>query len=373
VAFLMMDPQPHYLLQADAFLHGRLDINPNIPGMIDVALFDGRAYVVFPPGPALVLLPLVAIFGVGHTNAILFGLLLASLTILTAYRLLSRMGVGGSTRVWYLAAFALGTGFWFAVLRSSQVWYLAHVVAVLFMMLALSEALGGGRPLLAGSYLGMALLSRQLAIFLIPLITVLFWERARSSGNQIWRVLFRLSAPIVLAGAGMLAFNWARFGSVLDSGYGHIQLSGFLAQRVAEFGLFSLHYLPFNLMYMFIQGWHATFAGPDKLHYLSVDPFGTSLLVASPFLVAALWAKARPSVKWSAWLGIVAAMVVMLLYYNNGMAQANVQRFSLDILPALFFLMVKASSRVNMRLLRAAIVYAVTLNVLTLILFPPLI
>ena len=63
-------------------------------------------------------------------------------------------------------------------------------------------------------------------------------------------------------------------------------------------------------------------------------------------------------------------MAVMLLYYNNGMAQANVQRFSLDVLPALFFLMVKASPRVEARWVRAGIAYAVALNVLTLIVFP---
>ncbi len=343
---------------------------PSAPGLKDVAMFDGRAYVAFPPGPALILLPLVAVFGAEHTNPILVALLLGVVAVLTAVRLLRRLGVDPPTRAWYVLAFALGTGFWFAVMRSSQVWYLAHVVAVLFMMLALEEATGGGRPLLAGAYISMAFLSRQLAVFMIPLIGVLVWERAKTRPEGLWGVLARFSVPIVLAGAGFMAFNMARFGNPFESGYSHLLLSGFLAQRVAQYGLFSLHYLPFNLLYMFLQGWHATIGGPDKLHYLSVDPFGTSLIVASPFLVAAAWAEGQRWVKWAAWLGIAAALGVMMLYYNNGMAQTNVQRFSLDIMPALFFLMVKARSRVNARLLRAGIVYAVALNVLTLIVFP---
>lgn len=40
--------------------------------------------------------------------------------------------------------------------------------------------------------------------------------------------------------AGYLAINAARFGSPLDTGYAHIQLTGFLGARVARYGLFNL-------------------------------------------------------------------------------------------------------------------------------------
>ena len=47
---------------ADAFLRGRADIPVRL-GPYDVILLDGRIYVPFPPFPAIVLMPLVALVG----------------------------------------------------------------------------------------------------------------------------------------------------------------------------------------------------------------------------------------------------------------------------------------------------------------------
>lgn len=60
----------HYVHQARAFLHGRLDI-PEPFG--NVATYRGRHYVVFPPFPAVLITPLVAVFG-SHTRTTIVSL-----------------------------------------------------------------------------------------------------------------------------------------------------------------------------------------------------------------------------------------------------------------------------------------------------------
>jgi hypothetical protein len=47
---------------------------------IDCAVFGGRTYIVFPPVPALVALPFVAVFGTGFAGFIALGAATAGLT-----------------------------------------------------------------------------------------------------------------------------------------------------------------------------------------------------------------------------------------------------------------------------------------------------
>src|SRR3954468_21776472 len=59
-------PYNHFALLADAWLHGRLDLGgppPAYTGNNDFAVFGDRVYVSFPPFPAPVLAPFVALAG----------------------------------------------------------------------------------------------------------------------------------------------------------------------------------------------------------------------------------------------------------------------------------------------------------------------
>ena len=59
-------PYNHYALLAESWLEGRLDLGgapPPYSGNNDFAAFGGKWYVSFPPFPALLLVPLVALAG----------------------------------------------------------------------------------------------------------------------------------------------------------------------------------------------------------------------------------------------------------------------------------------------------------------------
>ena len=53
------NPYRSYALQACAWLNGRLDLEKDYP-WLELAIYEGKYYVSFPPFPSLVLLPFAA-------------------------------------------------------------------------------------------------------------------------------------------------------------------------------------------------------------------------------------------------------------------------------------------------------------------------
>ena len=218
---------PHFVLLADAIWHGRLWIDPlRSAQLVDVTPFGGRVYVAFPPLPALLMLPFVAVAGPDF-NDVRFTLALGALNAGLAYLAVRRLstpgfaGPGislGRRPAAVVAAFlAVGTVHYYAALMG-RVWFTAHVVAVTCLLLYLWECAGRGRPLVAGAALAGALLARPPAIF-----GAVFWLGLASHRYVAWRGLVVPAALFALApGVAMallLALNALRFGNPLDFGY----------------------------------------------------------------------------------------------------------------------------------------------------------
>jgi hypothetical protein len=367
-AFSTGSPNQHVRM-AEALLHGRSWIEHR---SLDVAMHEGRSYVVFPPFPALVLVPFVAVLGTERTNVVLIGLGLAAVTLLVANRLLERLGIEPDRRVWLLVAFFAGTVYWDCLRRSQLVYYFSHVVAVTCVMLALHELFGKGRGALVGLYWGFAVLSRQMSLYLGLFFLMALAEP--ESGRWRTRQMAGFAATGALCIGAYLAWNWWRFGDPLDMGYGHISPpGGLLGQRIERFGLFHPVYIPYNFVHLFLQGVHVEFREPLRLDGLAMDPAGTSLTFASPFVLAAFWCRRwqRPLL-WSAWISIGLVVVHTLAYHNNGFPQSNGQRFTLDFLPLLFVLIALGSRELPGSLWKGAVLLAVGLNVLALYIVPML-
>jgi hypothetical protein len=389
----------HYLHQAHAFLQGRLDIEQPFG---DVATYNGRYYVVFPPFPALLITPLVALFG-PHTRTTLVSLVLTALNFFVLRGVLRRLGVERDLRRWLLAGFFLGTAYTTSMFQTYESWHFAHLVAVTCLLLAIYEVLGRGRGVLVGLCCGLAFLSRHLCVYAALFLAVALWQRRRgglalaesrqnsATGGRdahptrrdahpvlhAWRGRAALTeiahgvgflAALGLCGGVYLYLNWRRFGNPFDTGYAYIPLKEFLAERVADYGLFHSAYVPFNLAYLFLQGPHISFGGPAVLNVEGVDRFGTSITFASPFVFFALLARWNRPLLWGAWLSIVLPIVHMVFYYSNGATQTNAQRFTLDFLPILMLLVALGARRAAPTWWKVAIGYSVALNAVSLFL-----
>ena len=357
-----------YVHQAAAFLKGRLDIPRHYH---DTAVFEGRYYVPFPPAPAVLMLPLVALLGVHRTNPVLVGLAVAIFSVWLLGRILRRLGVEKGAIPWLLVGYFLGTVYWSCVVMGAGVWFTAHLVSTAALFLAIDEALGRKRGILVGLYLGISFLSRQLTAFLAPFLIALLLAEGEPAPMAVrLRRLVGFAVSCALLGGAYLAFNWARFGNPFDSGYKYLLLGGHLLERFLQFGLFHPRYVLFNAFYLFVQGFHVNFTGSRFLTIGGMDGWGTSLVAASPFLFASLAARGRKPLLWAAWASILLCLVPQLFYYNNGWWQINGQRFTMDFLPVLILLTALGVRHVQGAVWKGAVAYAVFLNALALVIVP---
>ena len=142
VFFLSKGPSPgqnHFVYLAEAFLHGRLGVSDGGTVLAEIVPFKGNYFVVYPPMPAVLLLPFVALFGTNFDQG-LMSILLACFGVAATWLMLKKTGMKGNKALWLTALFGFGTCFWFTAAVGSA-WYIEHVSAVLFLTLAIIFAL----------------------------------------------------------------------------------------------------------------------------------------------------------------------------------------------------------------------------------------
>ncbi|MBM3123572.1 MAG: hypothetical protein FJZ87_00695 [Chloroflexi bacterium] len=147
---------PQYVYLAYSLLNGHLDLVAFPESKFDLIHYQDKWYVPGGIGPALLLLPFVAIFGYGISD-ILFGVILGAINVALIYHLLGKMKPIISSQIWITILFAFGTVHWW-ISSVGSVWFNAHLVACLFMILYVKSTIDD-RPWLAGLCLGLASLS----------------------------------------------------------------------------------------------------------------------------------------------------------------------------------------------------------------------
>lgn len=359
-----------YAALAEAFLDGRLHVDACMDD--DCALYDGRSWVIFPPFPAVVAMPFVALFGPGFSGFILLAALASGVSLVLWWRIFERLSVEPATAVWLVLAIGFATPLYYVTIRGDGVWFFAQAIAFLLVAIAIHEAVRGGSLVLAGICIGLAFLTRQFTILYLPFLFALALrpgEPLLSLKWPHWRRALALGLPVAAALIVYLVYNQVRFGDPLDTGYGYIAAwaageDNMISNRLREHGLFSSAYLVFNALYLAVQGFHARFEGPYLTDLAGLDPSGSSLLAASPFVLLAVFAPMRRPVVIG--LLVIAAMVApMLFYHSNGFSQYNVQRYTLDWLPILFVMLALAVKPGLRPALQVLVTYAIGLNVVT--------
>ncbi len=337
---------PHFAYQADAWLHGQLHLRVPPPDLEDWARLDDRWYVSFPPGPALLMLPGVALWGLGFDD-VAFTLPFAAANVLLLFLFLERLRTTGESarsrgeNAALSFLFAFGTVAFSCSIRG-EVWYTAEVLGVSATCLYLLAAHRAGHPFLAGLAWSFAGITRTPLLFsgLFFALEVMAgggplgasWrQRATWLDGRRWRLvgLFALgAAPLLLLAASM---NWARFGSPIDFGHAHLWHNRVNAD-IQRHGLFSLHYLEKQL--------HAAFTRLPRVEggRLAYHPDGMSLLLTTPLFAYLLWPRERPRLHRILWLTVAATALPGFLYQNTGYVQFG-YRFSLDWTPHLFALL----------------------------------
>jgi hypothetical protein len=384
----------HFVWQASAWLEGQFGIRYPItatggsPGndyfqdVFPIAGTDpSRALIPFPPLPALVLLPFVAVFGL-TTNAQLIATFIGAIDVAIAFWLLGRLPLDQSVRIASSIFLGLGTVLWYAAQLGST-WFLAHVVAVGLTLAAIGIALeadpraaqgdheaavadpGGHlllgldrRQLLAGLLFGLACTARLTVVFGAPFFVLV-------GGGGTWR------KRAVAAGIGtaiplgvFLAYNLLSTGHLLTPVYDYLYQAETASYPQLDYhagwSIEDPRYLIQNLPLML--GGLPDILRPctdptDARGFFSVDcplivprDVGMGLFVTSPawllgFLSLRWWGIDR-LVTGSA-IAVGAIAVVNLMHFSQGWVQFG-YRFSNDFAPfalILFALALQAMRR----------------------------
>ncbi len=340
---------PHFVYQADAFLHGQAHLRVPPPNNNDWIKFEGKWYVSFPPVPAVAMMPFVAIFGL-EFNDVLFTLPFAALNVVLMFvllGLLSKEGLSPMSRtdnLWLAGLFGFGTVHYpCAVL--GEVWFTAQIMGVTF---TLAYAIAGFRarhPLLAGIFLALAFDTRvNLAFSVGYFVLQLVYPRvegriASGSWGQAAKKLALFSAPILVVGTAQMVFNYVRFHQVFE--FGHVYLSGPAGTRIKQHGMFAFHYLEWNLRAMLLR----LPITLKEFPWVGYNADGMSIFITTPLFMRLFWPKQKPWLYPILWATAVPALLVPLFYQNSGYVQFG-YRFSLDVTP--YLIMLLAVGRVPM-------------------------
>ena len=375
--FLRQSAAPHFVYQAQAWLEGRTDIDPEVlPNYEDWACVrevggekvrcTGRLqpgdkwYVSFPPFPAVVMLPFVAVNGyqLNDTSFTVFiGALAAALFVsllrrLSAMRELERTQGEAVALGLYLA---FGTVFFYCAIRG-EVWFTAQVMGVALTMLYLLNAVGARRPVLAGLFFAMATLTRAPLMFagLFFVLEVLCpgptgadriaqLKALPSRASEVLRKIGLFAAGAFPLAALAAWYNHLRFGSLGEFGH-RFFYNNRVNVDIDRWGLFNLHYLQRNIEAAFLKLPRIQL-DPFQISY---DPHGLSLLLTLPVLVFLVWPRGQRRLTLPLWLTVAVTALPGLFYQNTGYMQFGF-RFSLDYTPYLLLLFAATGWRLKSR------------------------
>jgi hypothetical protein len=358
---------------------------PGYAGNNDFARFEGKTYVVFPPFPALLLLPLVYIGKTpervqdGQFFLWLSGIAPAVLfLVLEKLRRLELSARSERQHVVLALLFAFGTVYFFTA-EQGTVWYAAHVVGAALCASFALFALGAERPALAGIALGLAVATRPPLLFASVLFVAEAFRQSLKAGassgdappasrHALWcaidtrgflGLLGWFLLPVLCIGVLLLAYNAARFGHPFESGYRYLDVAW--RARIEKWGLFSYHYLARNLGVLLTSlPWYDRGANPA----LMVSGHGLALWVTSPIYLWLVWPKAalvaRRALVVALYLTVLAVALPTLLYQNTGWVQFG-YRFSNDYAVFLFVLLALQSPNFS-RAFTLAALWSVAVN-----------
>ncbi len=385
--FLRQSAAPHFVYQSQAWLEGRLDLDPTVlPNMEDWACVrrvggekvrcegrprpDDRWFVSFPSFPAVAMMPFVALHGY-QFNDTSFGVFVGALAVALFYSLLRYLAQEGETarnrneNIALALILAFGTLFFYCAIRG-EVWFSAEVMGVALTCLYVRNAVRAHRPLLAGLFFSMATLTRTPLAFaglffvleaLCPGPDRLAQLRALSAN---WRPAARKLGLFALGAAPLAtlaaAYNVYRFGKLSEFGHAFL-FNNRVNVDIDRWGLFDTHYLWRNLQAAFLKLPHVSL-NPPRLEY---DPHGLTLLLTLPLLVFLLVPKLRPRLHWPLWLTVAVCALPGLFYQNTGYMQFGF-RFSLDYTPYLLLLFAVGGWSLKNRPVQVAVVLGVLVN-----------
>ncbi len=324
------NPYNSYVLQAEAWKDGSFDLGRNY-SHLELAEYDYRFFVSFPPFPSVLYFPLV-LLGIPVPEG-LIALLFAVGGALTCYKLC--ISNDFSSKISFILSILMtcGSNMLF-VSVTPWVWFIAQNMCFTFSVLALLFA-SRKQGTLAFLFWSMAIGCRPFQIVYLPVLCMLLAK------NQGYTELIRkpyIFSGAVLLGAFYMWLNYARFGNIFE--FGHNYLPEFTE---ALNGQFHISYLKENL--------YSLIRLPDIAENgrLVMQRFnGMNIFLASPVFLYAVYCffrnfKTNTALKTASVVCILLELLFTTLHKTMGGWQFG-NRYTNDCLPLALMIIVLSGS-----------------------------
>lgn len=378
--FVITQDLDYFNLQAQAFLHGRLDLaNPIFTD--ELSLYKGKWYLYYGPLPAIPLAISQAATNRIFIPTIYFNVLVASLNVCLVFLIVRQLRLDffprASVFVPIVASllFAFGTvHFWLAV--RSGLWFLAQTHSFFFNALGLYFVLRRNPSFLyyflSVLFIAVNFFGRVYTVFLLSIPIVLFFFAQKKS---LWSVTLKrlsiLSMPVLFFMIVYLTYNFVRFENPLESGFSYQKFHPhYLSKYNAAGGWFHIRNIPENLWYLVMETPSLTLTpnGVKLIH----NPEGNSIFYLTPpfltiFLSQPLVRRGKrlivQALPLSLWLGMILTLFPILLLSGTGWVQFG-YRYSLDVtIPLLLLSLFGVQMRVKF-LYGLAVLFAIFIQTL---------
>lgn len=336
----------YYVRLSDAFLQGRLYLTENPSWLNELVPNPSGSgyYVVYPPLPAVLMMPLVAIFGL-ETNQTLISVFIGSVTVVMAYIVakdITTKAEGSANKnqskhIWAAIMLGFGSIFW-CLASTGSVWFIAQVTSVFFLLWAIHEAYNKSRPIIMGLLVGASFWCRLPTILGIFFFAGLIISR---QPHKNWKAKFQMAFPSLIKlaiGAGIfvaldMIYNYVRFGTPFDVAYWMIP--GILNEPWFNLGLFNLSYIPQNLVPFLFGLPNFTSTAP----YMIIPMRGLAIWFTTPAFIFSIKSKIKDSITGLAWLAII---LIAIIIFTKGLSGWGFgYRYAVDFYPFLYILTLK--------------------------------
>ncbi len=331
-------PFNNFVRLADAILHGRLYLTEDV-SWLEIVPLDGKYYIVPPPLPAFLILPVVAVFGLS-TNQTLISIFFGSLNVSLAFLCARALSKSRSVQLWTTAMFGFGTIHWW-VATTGGVWTFSHTVSATLLFVAILLTLYKSRPFYTGAALGASYWTRLPTILSLPFFAAMYsgeWYRRGGDLSLYKRVNLR---PLIWLGAGTgifillnAGYNMLRFNTPFDISY--YLIPGILDEPWFQKGIFDITYIPRNLKVIF-GGFPII---TDEFPYVTPSWSGMAIWITTPAFIYAFFAGIRNKLAIGCWLSVLLVATANFCHGTWGFSQFG-YRFAMDFYPFLFLLTVR--------------------------------
>jgi len=312
-----------YLLQVKSWLLGRLDLGQNYENL-EIAIYQGKYFLSFPPFPSYIMTPLYMIFGDAFKGGVLAYASLA-IAMVYCYKIYSHFRNEGAV---FFALFSTICSNYLFIAVNDWVWFIAQNLCFTLTAMAIYYAIKGkGYPCFI--FWACAVGCRPFTMLYLPFLIMLCYENTpitKNKKNAFLTKLIKWGTIPAIIGISYMVLNFLRFDNPFE--FGHNYLPEFVN---SEDGQFSIKYALEN-MYKLIRL-------PEMEGKVMTFPKynGMNLFIASPiFIVGAfMFAKAimkRDKVSIVALVCLLAELFCIVCHKTMGGWHFG-NRYTIDVLP----------------------------------------